>query len=41
MQEDDSVDGVDFDRFVAMKSEGAFAEYNVLEDETMKAFFLQ
>ena len=41
MQEDDSVDGVDFDRFVAMKSEGAFAEYDVLEDETMKAFFLQ
>ena len=41
MQEDASVAGVSFDQFTTMKAEGAFDDYNVLEDENMKAFFLQ
>lgn len=38
---DSSVNGVTYDQFVEMKSNGAFADYNVLEDTQMQALFLQ
>ena len=41
MAEDKSVDDITYDKFVEMKAEGKFDSYNVLEDEKMKAIFLQ
>ena len=38
---DQRVNGVKFEEFVDMKANGAFEEYNVLEDQQMQAMFLQ
>ena len=38
---DSRVKNVTFEEFVDMKANGAFEEYNVLEDQQMQAMFLQ
>ena len=39
--QDNRIDGMSFDDFVAAKLNGLFGEYNLLEDKTMQNMFLQ
>ena len=38
---DSRVNGVNFEDFVSKKANGDFEDYNVLDDTTMQAMFLQ